>query len=226
MTNGDVGHFEQAGGPLARCCSRVRRVRQPARHREPGPRCSRRRAAADPREQEDRIAPDPRVAGGHRHGAPTLPLPSRLPLHGGAPANDSAVVVVAPFFLPDTPPTPRNPVFMYYSDNFQDPRPFTPTVVVGIDGAADKKWQCISAMPSQFGDRDSWQGRTLANVPAGDREREAYLLDIVKKRNLAVAEQYPRSADRAVRIGTREADPVCGGVRARTGTADSRRSRS
>jgi hypothetical protein len=45
-------------------------------------------------------------------------------------------------------------------------------------------------MPSQFGDKDSWQGRTLPNVPAGDREREAYLLEIVKKRNLAVAEQY------------------------------------
>jgi hypothetical protein len=45
-------------------------------------------------------------------------------------------------------------------------------------------------MPSQFGDKDSWQGRTLANVPAGDRERAAYLLEIVKKRNMAIADQY------------------------------------
>jgi hypothetical protein len=45
-------------------------------------------------------------------------------------------------------------------------------------------------MPSQFGDADSWQGRTLANVPKGDRERAAYLLDIVKKRNIAIADQY------------------------------------
>jgi len=45
-------------------------------------------------------------------------------------------------------------------------------------------------MPSQFGDKDSWQGRTLPNVPEGDREREAYLLDIVKKRNEDVANQY------------------------------------
>ena len=55
---------------------------------------------------------------------------------------------------------------------------------------ADKKWKCISAMPSQFGDKDSWQGRTLPNVPQDDRERQSYLLDIVKKRNIAVAEQY------------------------------------
>jgi hypothetical protein len=79
---------------------------------------------------------------------------------------------------------------MYYSDGFQDPKPFTPTIVVGIDDVADKKWQCVSAMPSQFGDKDSWQGRTLPNVPAGDRERAAYLLDIVKKRNIAIADQY------------------------------------
>ena len=45
-------------------------------------------------------------------------------------------------------------------------------------------------MPSQFADRDSWQGRTIPNVPAGDRERAAFLLDIVKKRNAAVADQY------------------------------------
>jgi hypothetical protein len=104
--------------------------------------------------------------------------------------DDSAVVVVAPFFVPDTPPTPRNPVFMYYSDGFQDPKPFTASVVVGIDSVADKKWACVSAMPSQFGDEDSWQGRTLPNVPKGDRERAAYLLDIVKKRNIAIADQY------------------------------------
>src|SRR4029453_12597819 len=83
-----------------------------------------------------------------------------------------------------------NPVFMYYSDGFQDPKPFTATVVVGIDDAAEKKWQCVSAMPSQFADEDSWQGRTIPNVPKGDKERAAYLLDIVKQRNAAVAEQY------------------------------------
>ena len=62
--------------------------------------------------------------------------------------------------------------------------------MVGIDGLADKKWQCVSAMPSQFGDKDSWQGRTLPGVPEGDREREAYLLDQVKKRSAGVADQY------------------------------------
>jgi N-acetylglucosamine malate deacetylase 1 len=45
-------------------------------------------------------------------------------------------------------------------------------------------------MPSQFGDKDSWQARTLPNVPQDDAGRRAYLLDIVKKRGMAVANQY------------------------------------
>jgi N-acetylglucosamine malate deacetylase 1 len=48
----------------------------------------------------------------------------------------------------------------------------------------------VSAMPSQFGDKDSWQGRTIPNVPAGDRERAEFLLELVRKRNMAVADQY------------------------------------
>jgi hypothetical protein len=45
-------------------------------------------------------------------------------------------------------------------------------------------------MPSQFADKDSWQGRTVPNVPQNDRERASFLLEMVKKRNMAVAEQY------------------------------------
>ena len=108
----------------------------------------------------------------------------------GVLMDDAAVVVVAPFFVPDTPPTPRNPVSCTTRTVFRIRKPFTATLAVGFDEVADKKWKCISAMPSQFGDKDSWQGRTLANVPADDRERASYLLDIVKKRNIAVADQY------------------------------------
>ena len=48
------------------------------------------------------------------------------------------------------------------------------------DAAAEKKWSCISAMPSQFGDRDSWQARTRPDVPEGDAERSTYLLGLVQ----------------------------------------------
>ena len=49
-------------------------------------------------------------------------------------------------------------------------------------------------MPSQFGDKDSWQGSTMPNVPTHDDGSATYILGSVKKRNVAVAEQY-RAAD-------------------------------
>ena len=190
MTNGDVGHFAMAGGPLAKRrkaevaeCARILGIENQVLDIHDGeltPSLENRKTVARLiREwQAD-------IVMGHR---PYDYHPDHR--YTGVLMDDAAVVVAAPFFTPDTPPTPRNPIFLYYSDGFQDPKPFNPTIVVGIDEVADKKWRCISAMPSQFGDKDSWQGRTLPNVPAGDREREAYLLDIVKKRNEEVANQY------------------------------------
>jgi LmbE family N-acetylglucosaminyl deacetylase len=115
----------------------------------------------------------------------------------GVLMDDAAVVVAAPFFVPDTTPTPRNPLFFYYSDGFEYPARFVPTMVVGIDAVAEKKWQCISAMPSQFGDKDSWQGRTRPDVPTIYAERPAFLLNLAKQRTAAVADQY---RDRLVAI--------------------------
>jgi LmbE family N-acetylglucosaminyl deacetylase len=190
MTNGDVGHFATAGGPLAKRrkaevaeCARILGIETDVMDIHDGelvPTLENRKMMARLiREwQAD-------IVMGHR---PYDYHPDHR--YTGVLMDDSAVVVVAPFFVPDTPPTPRNPVFMYYSDGFQDPKPFTPTMVVGIDEVAEKKWSCVSAMPSQFADADSWQGRTIAGAPKGDKERAAYLLDIVKKRNTAVADQY------------------------------------
>ena len=190
MTNGDVGHFAEAGGPLARRrkaevaeCARIFGIENEVLDIHDGelmPSLENRRTMARLiREwQAD-------IVMGHR---PYDYHPDHR--YTGVLMDDSAVVVAAPFFVQDTPPTPRNPVYLYYSDNFQDPKPFTPTVVVGIDAVAEKKWKCISAMPSQFGDKDSWQARTLPNVPQSNGEREAYLLNLVKSRSSAVADLY------------------------------------
>ena len=190
MTNGDVGHFAMAGGPLARRrkaeveeCARIFGIETEVLDIHDGelmPTLENRKTVA-------RLIRDWQadVVLGHR------PYDYHADhRYTGVLLDDAAVLVVAPFFTPDTPPRPVNPVFLYYADGFQDPKPFNPTFVAGIDNVADKKWQCISAMPSQFADRDSWQGRTRPNVPAGDREREAHLLDGVKQRNHDVAEQY------------------------------------
>jgi N-acetylglucosamine malate deacetylase 1 len=190
MTNGDVGHFEAAGGPLARRrkaevaeCARILGIENEVLdihdgELEPTLEYRKRMARLIREWQAD-------IVMGHR---PYDYHPDHR--YTGVLMDDTAVVVVAPFFVPDTPPTKRNPVYMYYSDSFQDPKPFTPTIVVGIDDVAEKKWRCISAMPSQFGDKDSWQARTLPNVPQTDGERQAFLVDIVKNRGSALANQY------------------------------------
>ena len=190
MTNGDVGHFSSAGGPLAKRrkaevaeCARILGIENQVLDVHDGelvPSLDNRKAVARLiREwQAD-------IVLGHR---PYDYHPDHR--YTGVILDDTAVVVVAPFFTPDTPATLRNPVYMYYSDAFLKPYPFDPTIVVPIDAAADKKWQCVSAMPSQFGDKDSWQGRTLPGVPQDDRARQAYLLDQVKQRSAAVADKY------------------------------------
>jgi len=190
MTNGDVGHFEMAGGPLAKRrkaevteCARLFGIETEVLDIHDGeltPSLENRKTVARLiREWQADIVLSHRPNDYHPDHRYT-----------GVLTDDAAVLVMAPFFTPDTPPTARNPVFLHYSDNFQRPYPFNPDVVVSIDGTAEKKWSCVAAMPSQFADKDSWQGRTRPNVPQGDRERQAYLLDLVKQQNAAVADKY------------------------------------
>ncbi|HEY8551105.1 MAG TPA: PIG-L family deacetylase [Vicinamibacterales bacterium] len=190
MTNGDIGHFEQAGGPLAKRraaevaeCARILGIENEVLDIHDGelmPTLENRRTVARLiREWQADIVMGHRPYDYHADHRYT-----------GVLLDDSAVIVAAPFFTPDTPPTRRNPVYMYYSDGFKHPYPFEPTMVVSIDEVAEKKWQCISAMPSQFGDADSWQARTRPNVPSGDAERKAYLLNLTKERSADVANQY------------------------------------
>ena len=190
MTNGDVGHFEQAGGPLAK--RRYAEVQECARQLgittevldihdgELMPSLENRKTVARLiREWQADIVLSHRPYDYHADHRYT-----------GVLVQDAAVLVVAPFFTPDTPPVEKNPVFLYYSDNFQKPYPFDPTIVVGIDEVADLKWRCIESMPSQFGDADSWQARTASDVPTDPAERLAFLVNRVKQRDAAIADRY------------------------------------
>ncbi|MDQ3846559.1 MAG: PIG-L family deacetylase [Bacteroidota bacterium] len=190
VTNGDIGHFEQAGGPLAKrrlaevqACAKTLGIETEVLDIHDG-------------ELEPNLENRKKIARLIREWQADIVLCHRPydyhPDHRyvGVLVQDAAVVVVAPFFVPNTPPTKRNPVFLYYSDPFLRPYPFDPTIVVGIDEVAEKKWDCVSAMPSQFGDEHSWQASTLLNVPKEDKKREAYLLDLFRQRNMEIADKY------------------------------------
>ena len=190
LTNGDVGHFSQAGGPLAQ----RRKAEVEACHAQLG-------VATDVLDILDgELMPDletrKKVANLIREWQADLVLSHRPwdyhPDHRavGKLAEDAAVVVAAPYFAPYTPPTRGNPIFLFYSDNFKKPYPFDPIIAVGFDEVAQKKWDCISALPSQFGDADSWQARYGRNVPTDEAGRKAYLIEGVKQRNADVANLY------------------------------------
>ena len=189
-TNGDIGHFSQAGGPLAirrtaevKECARILGITTDVLDIHDGELeptlATRRLFARKIREwQAD-------IVIGHR---PYDYHPDHR--YVGVLLNDTAVVVGAPFFVPDTPPTQGNPIYLNSADGFETPTPFVPGVVVDIDAVAEKKFQCIAAMPSQFADADSWQGRTLPNMPADEAGRKAYIMETVKGWLASAADQY------------------------------------
>ena len=190
LTNGDVGHFSMAGGPLAQ----RRKAEVEACHKALG-------VDTDVLDIHDgELMPDletrKKVANLIREWQADIVLSHRPwdyhPDHRavGKLAEDAAVVVAAPYFAPYTPPTKGNPIFLFYSDNFKKPYPFDPILAVGFDAVAQKKWDCISALPSQFGDADSWQARYGRNVPTDEAGRKAYLIEGVKQRNVDVANQF------------------------------------
>ena len=190
LTNGDVGHFAQAGPPLAQ----RRKAEVEACHRKIGVES----AVLDIHDGE--LMPDletrKKVADLIREWQADIVLSHRpWDYHAdhraaGKLAEDAAVVVVAPFFSPYTPATPRNQIFLFYSDPFLKPYAFDPIIAIGIDEVAEKKWDCIASMPSQFGDADSWQARTRPNVPADEAARKTFLIEGVKQRSADVANQY------------------------------------
>jgi N-acetylglucosamine malate deacetylase 1 len=68
----------------------------------------------------------------------------------GILVQDAAYMVTVPFICPDVPPLKKNPVFMFYSDRFQKPNPSQPDVAISIDSVVEKKLDALAVMESQF----------------------------------------------------------------------------
>jgi LmbE family N-acetylglucosaminyl deacetylase len=67
----------------------------------------------------------------------------------GVLVQDAAFMVTVPFFVPESPPLKRNPVFLYSSDRFQKPYPFRPAIAVAIDDVFEQKLNAIHELASQ-----------------------------------------------------------------------------
>jgi LmbE family N-acetylglucosaminyl deacetylase len=93
----------------------------------------------------------------------------------GVLVQDAAYMVVVPNVVPDVPPLRKNPVFMYYEDNFQEPTPFRPDVAVAIDDVWDLKLAALDAQVSQMYEWLPWVDGRLAEVPADAAARKQWL---------------------------------------------------
>jgi len=105
----------------------------------------------------------------------------------GVLVQDAAYMVVVPNVVPDTPPLRKNPVFLYFQDNFQRPNPFRPDIAIAIDDVADLKVDALDAHVSQFYEWLPWVDGSLDKVPKDAAARKAWLAQQRQKRQITPA---------------------------------------
>jgi len=190
VTNGDIGHHETAGAPLAR--RRTEEVRRAAKilgietevldnhDGELLPTLENRRTITRKiREWQADVVISHRPNDYHPDHRYT-----------GVLVQDAAFMVTVPGFCPDTPRLSKNPVFLYSEDDFKKPNPFQPDVVVPLDPVFETKVSAIDALESQFYEWNPWLGGYLDEVPKGKSERREWLKGRLTKRYGATADRF------------------------------------
>src|SRR6195256_1052504 len=133
VTNGDIGHWRDAGGPLARrrkaevdAAAKVLGITTEVLDIHDGellPSLENRRTITRLiREWKADIVMSHRPNDYHPDHRYT-----------GVLVQDSAFMVGVPHFCPDVRPLKNNPVFLFYSDSFQKPNSFTPDIAESLD---------------------------------------------------------------------------------------------
>lgn len=205
VTNGDIGHFSMAGGPLAK--RRTAEVQEAAKvlgvttevldihdgELEPN---------LENRKRITRLIRgwDADIVIGHR---PNDYHPDHR--YVGVLMQDSAYMVAVPFFCPDAPPLKKNPVFLYSYDGFQRPNPFRPDVVVAIDPVIEQKLDALVKIESQF-----VEGGALASpnpaleTEAGREKKRQEVRESFRRRFVQIADGH---RDKLVELYGEEAGP-------------------
>jgi N-acetylglucosamine malate deacetylase 1 len=190
-TNGDIGHWREAGGPLA----------------------LRRKAEVD---QAHRILSVQGVVLDNHDGELEPTLENRRTItrlirawkadlvfshrpndyhpdhrYTGVLVQDAAFMVMVPFFCPDVPPLRKNPVFMYYTDRFLKPNPSKPDVVVSIEPVLEAKLDALGVMLSQFAEGGALGSpESFPPDPAAQTRRQQQVRDTFARRFQATATRF------------------------------------
>jgi LmbE family N-acetylglucosaminyl deacetylase len=211
VTNGDIGHWRDAGGPLAqRRTAEVERAAQilgnatevlDIHDGELLPTLDNRRTITRLiREWKADVVMSHRPNDYHPDHRYT-----------GILVQDSAYMVAVPFFCPDTPPLKSNPAFFFYPDSFQKPNPFQPDIAVAIDKVIDKKLDALDVLVSQFFEGGALGSADLMKRPDRGREVRTGFANrnqsLAKRFRAKLADWYGK--DQADKVQYAEAFEVC-----------------
>jgi N-acetylglucosamine malate deacetylase 1 len=190
VTNGDIGHHQLAGAPLARRrtdevkkCAQILGIDTEVLDIHDGellPTLENRRTIT-------------RLIREWKADAVIAPRPNDYhPDHRytGILVQDAAFMVIVPSFCPDVPALRKNPVFLYTEDDFKKPNPFVPDVVVPIDPVIDLKVACVDALGSQFYEWNPWLFDYLSQVPTDPAGRLEWTRNRVQKRYGSLANRF------------------------------------
>jgi len=216
VTNGDIGHWREAGGPLAarrkaevEAAAKILGIETEVLDIHDGellPTVENRRTLTRLiRQWQADIVMGPRPNDYHPDHRYT-----------GVLVQDAAYMVTVPFFCPDVPFLRNNPVFLYYPDSFQKPNPFQPDVTVAIDPVIEKKLDALGAIVSQFAEGGAnGSADLLPAEPEKQKQRHQQVRDGFARRNQSVADHYRTGLeqwygkDRAAKVKYAEAFEIC-----------------
>ena len=196
VSNGDIGHWQMAGGPLAQ--------RRTAESKAAGEVLGTTSEVLDIHDGEllPTLENRQKIVRLIRNWKADVVISHRPwdyhPDHRyvGVLVQDAAYMVTVPFFCPDTPILTRNPVFLYSSDGFQKPYPFKADIAVAIDDVIDQKLAAVHELGSQVyegganGSEEYVRTVPPASDPAG---RKAWLRKQWEGRQNAEANRFRES---------------------------------
>lgn len=104
--------------------------------------------------------------------------------------QDALYMVTVPNVVSRVPHLEANPVAVYVWDDFQRPYPFQADIVVDIGDVVEKKVDALDCHVSQLYEWIPYNVGYLDHVPADPAERRAWLRQILESRLSRIAEQY------------------------------------
>lgn len=129
--------------------------------------------------------------------------------------QDASYMLTVPNVVSHVPHLRAMPVIAHTWDHFQKPYPFQADVVVAIDEVVEQKVDALHCHTSQFYEWLPYNGRYLEEVPADPSERRAWLRSRAEPRLRRVADLYRAQliehygAERGRQVQYAEAFEVC-----------------